>query len=429
MAGRGIVAREPGQTYKNTNGDALQFIRYLIFEPHEDDMNGIDSYVQSHCMDNSLYLTEVNGPNKAAILAIFENTETKKKEGFVRYFKYIRDEGRYMWTDAVFFRDTGFKRQTGRSAAETVPIKPTDLIEDDLFYNVREVENSVVDNAPQPFRNYFIYVIDRMKRGEPGPVVFRGGRRHIPTINKYMGEVLAPMALVYGWEIPDSYLINDRKATIRYPQDAKNVLIDSEVVTGDTKIQISSKAGHQGAATSAHILFDILSENGFDSDFYNKYAREIQLIKIIHEHGQYEGPLVAAEALGILDYGEAKKILSGSLESSPNVCSLREHLTTDHPPGYNKLYHTIAGVAKVLIEEANAHMDIDGFARELLRRKKGFIQMNSHAGYSGEDALFKGFTIRNPSDFDGSVVLSARKNYFTTNITGKITFKLKRNIS
>lgn len=476
LEGRGMSFRASGDVFQNEQGKTLTFSNAIIlpegggsFPEKEDASKEVARIVKKQKI--TLEKT-VNPPNKAAMIVVFTD-ETNKKVGFVKYFASTPADGKEKWAEKNFKIDTGYYRsakdgKVSTSTLESLPIKPSDLVSDDIVRNTKQLQTHVLNKAKafvtsgamsQDIYNHIELLLDAAVNNKPSPKLDNGGQ-YAAAYDKYLGEILAPISLVSGWlstgdrDESEKILLPGKKygsLKISFNINPNEKMVDSKVIhTDGTEVKISSKAD-TGAASTISTFNDIL-ENVKETDEkgYNDFLRDHELlsntIKIVASNDWYDGPVKLAKNIGLIDdtdFAVLQKIkASGRInlptfkktirltarlkEISKSFKGISPDKITQPEPGYEPIFHVISGIAKQVVLKINADPAFDKGIR-LLLSKSNMVQINSKIKLLGDkkaDCQFEKFEVRYPPIFKGTIKLDSSKNYSSTRIRGKISFKI-----
>lgn len=466
--GRGMPARKVGETWKDKEGNEITFNGTVLLpkEGAYKDTETLSKAVQDYLSSNNITLIkEVNRPLLSAMVAIFTAKEDRKI-AWVKYFKSMSNGGFYKWSEVEFTRDTGFSRGTGQAAMEKIPIQPSDLIVDNSYRPVKQVVAVALKNAaalveagslPQEVYEHLKLVLTAAAGNKPSPVL-KGGKRYAASLNKYLGEILAPISLVTGWlstgdrESSEKSLLGKHKYSemlIGYSQSKNEMLIDSNLVLlksgskkPEARVGVSSKAG-AGASASVRTFADIVKKLQGTSEgnrLEKKYADMINVILLIAKKDWFEGPLEVARVLSVLSSKEIEMVKNSKnlnlaqfkkIKYSSDLMDIVREFKGLTPwdikkpePGYNPVFHVISAIAKRVVRIINEDPNFDVLIRELLN-KSSMVQINSNMTASGDDCQFVSFFVKYPPTFSGKIIADASKNYSASRIRGPISFKIK----
>lgn len=472
---RGIAARKPGETFHSLQTNETIHLTDIVLVPDRnrkpDRLSGWD-------------LIEVNQPisssQKSAIIALFDNNK-----GYVKYVTNVDNSGHGKWNSSDFKRETGFARTTGASASENLPIKPSDLIGDEIGRTIPEMdkhvserllgalEGKLIDN--QCYEHLSLLFDAKNRTGNNSPLL-KNGLKYSGAYNKYLSEILAPMSVISDWLTKDRGVIGElhplflrddvlENAKVTYFQSLTNVLIDSQITYTDpntgtnVNFGISSKVrSGGGAAASIASLVQVI--NGMSQDTRQKleiaFPLPIRILKTISENNQVAGIIELSRMFGIL--GDEEQEFVQQLFASSNLSTLEEFTTSHHAsdispvllgmfmnmgdttpydllkkkstggdvnPSYRPAYHILAGLAKQVSQHINQNIaSLDQCIREILKHNN-LYQVYSSISVDGSDLRYNEFKVVYPSSYTGKIQINSSKTYYMTAIKGKLCFKLK----
>lgn len=477
LEGRGMSFRSAGDTFTNQQNKNITFHSAIILPsgggsfPTKEDTK---FSVEKEAKEQGIELEKiVNLPNKAAMIVVFDD-ENGKKVGFVKYFSSTPADGKEKWPEKNFKLDTGYYRSVkngkiSTSSLESLPIKPSDLVGDDKVRDLNNLKNHILSKASSLLAsgaiseenyNHIEKMINNSTKNTTNDNVLKNGAAYAAAYDKYLSEILAPISLVTGWlssgdrNESEKTLLQGKKYSsmkISFNTNTNEKMVDSRLVHDDgTEVKISSKAG-SGAASTITTFNDILKnlqetdEKGYNL-FLKKYPLLSQTIQIVSANDWYDGPMILGKNIGILDDKDEsilKKIKQSgrlNLDNFKKTIKLTKNLKqisksfkgispdemVNAEPGYEPAFHVISGVAKQVVSKINADPSFDKGIRELLS-KSNMVQINSKIKLTGnrkEDCEFINFEVRYPPVFKGTIKLDASKNYSSTRIRGKISFKM-----
>jgi hypothetical protein len=121
-----------------------------------------------------------------------------------------------------------------------------------------------------------------------------------------------------------------------------------------------------------------------------------------------------------------KNLTVGGYDPSKNLISLAMGRKTKRPESTVLYYHLIAAVAHKVAEKVNTDTNFGKAASEILNNG-ALVQVYTNAKQTGDSWVLDAFKSVYPSKAVTGVVLSAGKNYSSTEIKGNFTFKILRN--
>jgi hypothetical protein len=479
---RGLVARNLTDVYSSPSGEDYSFLEAVIFpgpktakviNTNEELNQLIFDYIKKNKLKLMSSYGNQNRGTKAAILAIFKSPKGKKV-AWLRYFTTIgRAEGRGKWTDAMFFRDTGLMRKYNTSTSgEIMPVKPSMLVETDKLYTPSElfdaVSSSVEKHAsegkiPRDFAAAIIKIVQAAAFNQENPAL-EGQISNTNIFNKYIGEILAPLSVVNGWNFKgarersqEKLLVGElfSECLIAFPSSANESLYDSYLMSKDgKKVKISSKghvSGKAGAASSlssVHAILEMVLHTNPEAyaELQKKYGRIFAILVILEKESAVSGVLTAAILAGLIKDSDRDFIL-GLIAKNTSLVTFKRHYRTpgsleklansqgditptkisklaDVNPGYKPGFHLLAIVAKALGNLMNSN-DMFHMAIMELLSFESFIQVISSVRVEGDNLFFEPFNIIYPPEHEGRIVASPGKYFYSTGMPkGKFPFRI-----
>ena len=439
---RGVTGRAPGDKYvsaANPN-DVLTMVDVKVIAPDE------GAYGSAEELENAIEtvlpaganVIQDNKPSSSSLAAIVaELTDPAGNPQFwIRYIQRVPDQG----VDKLWKTLRGYKYGKG-AAEESLPIKPTDLVNDEQFKTPANLEKEITRNLTTALGGSNADLIpvmqDAMKQARAGteqPIP--GAAPYYNVLVKYGGEYLGPMALIDGNnqkgntpEALDAYGLKTLKgSTVMFPQDSAFALVDSFIkAPNGQEIGISSKAHTGGGAAS--------SLNGVSNQLTDEIRAEFpqgsEIIDILGTTPARVGPLRVAKMYGLINDKDIQEIATMSKKTqdpaelrSPRLRKLLAKVKPDtSKPGYRVYYHLLAGIVETIIPLVNAEPEFKGAMIAALNNNK-FLQLMAKGKKSGNDVILDYYT-KFPAVYEGAPKLS-NKGYYSTGQNGRLGFKLKK---
>ncbi len=429
---RGIVARQKNDIFVSQSREKIFFDCVELCQ-NNDRFPSIPSIIQ------------INNPNNTAIIAKFI-TEHQKPINFIKYFRTIKRGGVGKWTNAQFAKDTGFYIQKGAPYLEKLPLQPSDLVGDESYRTVNDLISTILNNVDKFGNNGKLptTIVDNLHTLFSAilhnePAILRNSAKYAQCYNKYLGEILAPISYVTGWNLNDG--INCKSISkIGFRLNKAQKLIDSTAIIGDNVINISSKA-NLGAAASVATFYEL--QNKLSKQEKDPFSQQIDILKIIYENDFFDGILKLANYENLINDLEHDLLLDikdkNNLEKFKSDVYLTDNLLNivktykgvspyqiENPIlGYSPVYHILSALAKQVVAKFNNDNRFANLINMLLKNEN-IIQINSRVKKIGNnDLMFEKFEIKNSFGVGGKLVVDASKNYSSTKIRGKISFKIK----
>lgn len=462
--GRGVAARTKGDTYINDKGHALAFEK-VIFVP--DDSDGMETEelvktINNWKMSNSDIATkdvnEVKG-SSCAVIVVFKDKEKNSFVAFIKYLKRFKTNRLAAWDNADFKKLTGYEYTSKLTKKEKSGIKASDLLTGGKADAKPEVlsaaaliekvkanvasSTKLADESKADINN----LIDNFAMGSANLVPL-ANESMAAAYEDYLGEILAPYAIVKGIKVTGDIQASESKLLapfalkysdmqIRFNTSASEKLIDSTLVSpdGNTKIGISSKADSDGGAAAAVTnLYHALSDVDDAWKQKNKYA--VDIIQSIVKTKAVYNPLELARIAELLpgnEYQIYKDYIAAQSKSStpipvPDVPSAKVFLNAikvkESTPA-SQFYTLLAGMAKMAAAaiNKNAKFNITQSFLELLN-KSSILQVYTRVKTSKKGMRFDGFEVKYPPQFKGKIEIWTSTRFKSTGISGKVGFKL-----
>jgi hypothetical protein len=443
----GLSNRKPGDIFKNSAGQTITFSNIAFFPEEGGKLD--TTQLRDVLASVTNQLGNIEWQNAAARAGGFAIASFDSEAGPV-HFGFFLQEVKPNPKDNKIKNVIGDYKYAGAAAAKTqAKMTPQDLLTNKLNLTARDIMLQLSETLGTDSPLY--YIAHQVATGAPFPIEVEASEQLSFTgFRDYFCEILQPIALQNG-----NYEGNASDAAQKFfgePSfantsinfdDSKNAgLSDSVLELPDGRyVKISSK-GEKGAEASVKNLEDEVS-NVQDPKLLRKYNDVIELIREMRQAGQAGAPLILGIRYGIIDETDAEliKSLKGfkpiPLKSikdvtmhgarvSKNLIKLASERKTKRPEAVALYYHLIAAVAHKVAEKVNEETNFSQAASEILNNG-ALVQVYTNATQSGNKWILGAFNTVYPSKAVTGVVLSAGKNYSSTEIKGNFTFKILRN--
>ena len=439
---RGVTGRVPGDKYvSNSNAnDVLTMVDVKVIAPEEGAYGSAEELENAieQVLPSGAKVIQDNRPTSSSLAAIVaELTDAKGNPQFwVRYIKRVPDSG----VDKLWKTLNGYKYGKG-AAEESVPIKPTDLVNDEQYKTPANLEKEITRNLTTALggeNSSLIPVMQNaMKQARAGseqPIP--GAAPYYNVLVKYGGEFLGPMALIDGNnqkgntpEALDAYGLTTLKgSTVMFPQDSGYALVDSFIkAPNGQEIGISSKAHTGGGAASS--LSGVSQQ--LTDEIRAEFPKGAEIIDTLGTTPAAVGPLKIAKMYGLINDKDIQEVatMSKKTQDPAEIRSprLRKLLAKTQPdtskPGYRVFYHLLAGIVETIIPLVNAEPEFKGAMIAALNNNK-FLQLMAKGKKVGNDVILDYYT-KFPAVYEGAPKLD-NKGYYATGQNGRLGFKLKK---
>lgn len=438
----GLANRKPGDIFKNSAGDQITFVG-ISFTPEGGGKLDPEQLRDAVAMATT-EAGDIQWQNAAGRAGGFAIASFDSETGPL-HFGFFLQEVKPNPKDNKIKNVIGDYKFAGAAAAKTqAKMTPQDLLTNKTNLTVKDIMLQLSQSLGIDSPLY--YIAHQVAMNAPFPIeVEVSGDLSFTGFRDYFCEILQPIALQNG-----NYRGNASEAaqiffgepsfagtTISF-DDSKNAgLSDSVLELSDGRyVKVSSK-GEKGAEASVKNLIEEV-DNVQNPELLEKYSDVLDLIDTMRSSGQAGAPLVLGVRYGIIDESDIDAIrnLKGSapvpidkLSSLPISNKLKKlglERKTKRPDSVSVYYHLIAAVAHKVAEKVNQETNFSQAASEILNNG-ALVQVYTNAKQSGNKWILEGFKSVYPSKAVTGVVLSAGKNYSSTEIKGNFTFKILRN--
>ena len=271
--------------------------------------------------------------------------------------------------------------------------------------------------------------------------VFVNQAENLEAIRDYLGEIMQPIALWQGMIGSDADLARRevlrapwKSCQVQWPQGKNNNLVDSNFVSKKGAVLgISSKGASGANASSANIWSAIVkAQENNRSDLLEEHADMIDIMKVINDNSAEDGPLKLALRFELITpklETEIRTVLQKDLTDPSKLSKSAQALFAEYGskqdvPGFKVGYVLLANVAKNVSKHINL---VPSFGEGCLAflNQASILQVYTQARVQGNDVVVTGFSAIYPPEYNGTVYLDAGKSYFSSRISGKISFKYK----
>lgn len=443
---KGIFGRKQGDEFAHTDGRRVEFVavdafpstQEAQFESPEQRDEAIVEYEERH----KINIEWVNQP-RSNMLA-FAVAQLLDQEGqYVFWGKYLQSiKGSMMGAWSNKETPPGWSLQTKGAKKISIGYDPQTLIGTDRqFSDSKSIIDTVKKNLDPEVAPVFVEALTKLSQGDSN-IVFPNMYENIEAIRDYFGEIMQPLALVGGVIQGEAEDARQKLAqgaawkdcNVMWPQGKNAALCDSFMIAPNgQEIGISTKGG-SGASASAKNLYDAYkkAEKENNTDLLNSAEFTIGVIKTIAENSAKEGPLVLAKELGIEGISNELKneIFSYIDQGKSNfegISAAAKNIVTQftykmETKGFNAGFAILAGIARMCADRINSNPDFGKGAMALMNQSS-IIQIYTKMGKKGDDAVLSGFKAVYPPRFSGTISIDPSKNYYSTRLSGKLSFK------
>ena len=447
LEGVGLSNRKPGETFKNPQGDELEF-QNLTFYPEqgayptkEEAQAAVDQVAKSLGTTPQMIKWTNNMPAKGGFgIATFLHNGKPYYLG--RWFQNIspnRIQNNFP-NNAI---PGGFKYQSKVGVKENTGYKPS------------EVLTQFQNNTPQTIQQQIVQkfgadsseakAVAAFMAAKSFPISFPKGTINFAAFRDYFCEMLQPCALVLGKPIAGNAQeaaeiffgkgVGYNKATISFNEGVAGGLYDSLLVSPQGKqIKLSSK-GASGANASVVNLLNCVKEleaTPRGQKLLKAHPDVIKILETINKGGHFNGPLNLAIQFGMLTADEAQAILDlkpyGPADQIPwgSYTRLQKLYSERKAKDMSKIIpieHMTAIIAYQVADYINKNTDFSNAAADILNNS-ALVQMYTEATEGPDTITITGFRAVWPSTAVSGVELRADKSYYSTGGKGNMVFKI-----
>jgi len=447
---KGFFGRDAGDKFTHQDGREYAIVQVVAFpdakqskfeSPQERD-DVIDQFQDEH---GGIKIEWVNKP--ASNMLSFGIAQLDDQDGnHVFWGKYMQQVGfDLMGSWANKQTPPGWALQTKGAKKFAAGFDPQALIRtENEFQGVDAIINTVEKNSQDQVKDVFKEALQNLAQGR-GEIVFPQMYEQQAAIRDYFGEVMQPVALMGGvikGQAEDArQVLADgaewRDCKVMWPMSMNAALCDSFMIAPNgAQIGISSKGG-QGAAASSKNLHDAVlkaRKNGNDIVEKGGVAEfAAQLVGVIAENSQYDGPIEVGKMLGIEGIddtlgAEIKKYIKEGKTDLNDMSSQAQKIAEPfafklETKGFNTGYALLSAASKTCAKLVNADDNFSKGAIALLNQSD-IIQLYTKMGKRGDDAVLGEFKAVYPPTFSGRVLLEGGKNYYSSRVGGKMAFAI-----
>jgi hypothetical protein len=459
--GVGLSNRQPGDLFKNPEGDVIAF-QNLDFFPDSGTFNdytdaekAITNITQSLGIAPEKIMWTNQPPKNIQLggagyagfgLATFVDQATNQPYYLGRWFKNI-SPNRAQNNFAHEYIPGGFKFASKAGAKENTGYKPSEVLTQ--FQN--NTPETIMEQIVAKFGENSDETVAAatFMQATKFPVSFPKGTINFTAFRDYFCEMLQPVALVMNKPIkgnageaatiffgPGS---GYGDASISFNQGVTGGLYDSLLVSPEGKqIKLSSK-GKSGANASVVNLLRSIEELQVapkGKKLLEKHKNVVDILKTIDKDGHTNAPLNLAVEYKMLTPKQAEEIRNlkgyGPKDEIPFLKSDKDLYRLYYsrtPKDWSKvipLEHMLSVVAYRMADYINENTNFGQAASEILNHS-ALVQMYTEATESADTISITGFRAVYPSETITGVMLDASKAYMSTQGKGNFTFKILKN--
>jgi hypothetical protein len=350
-------------------------------------------------------------------------------------------------------------KKTSSTVKSEAALKPGQLrIADGRARNVASIIKAVGEHSQGPM---LTQAVNQASTGEP--IQFLGGGAMVSALQDDFCEIVAPVAMMAGHQqvtgqltqaILDVFKGGDLAgASISFPVEQNNPLIDSYIIKNGISLGVSSK-GKQGAKATITNIWKAKEEaaqNSTGQKYIKMYPEAVNILDICKVESGLDQPIILAEKYKLINAAEAKALreviqqprdpkyqLVGD-PKNPNAV-VRNALSSDlskvppalmrlfklggYKPGSYVSFLCLAQTAHLVARHINSDTKIDfGEAIRSFLNSSAMVQAKSIVSAKGQDAVLKSINIVYPPNFKEKAKIESN-GYSGTGSKGKFSFSL-----
>jgi hypothetical protein len=464
LEGTGLRGGKTGEVYADRDGTEYEFQVWDFKYP-----NNAPSFQTPLQMQAAIEQIQQENP-KVEIRWVNSQTNRTKAFAFAKFKSQNDNEvwlGKYFQTasptNTIYDKEAAAVNLTASSGSAAIKanvnLQPGQLgVADGRPRNVSAILKIVGDHDQGTM---LVNAVTEAMNGSA--IVFEQGAAIRNALQDDFGEILAPVAIISGHTIvngPVQQAINDiykggdlKGATIMFPPEQNNPLIDSFIIKDGIQMGVSHK-GKQGAKASITNIWkakEDAAQNKTGQAYIKKFKEAVAVLDICKQQGQAEQPITLAERYNLISDVESKTLrklmeepmadnlrLEGNPESPNAVVKTATAQDLAKVPkalrrifnmgGYKRgsyvSFLCLARIAALVAEHVNSDPKINfGEAIRSFLNSSAMVQAKTIIGAKGQDALVKSINVVYPPNFQEKAKMEAN-SYYGTGIKSKFSFSL-----
>jgi hypothetical protein len=464
LEGTGLRGGKTGEVYADRDGTEYEFQVWDFKYP-----NNAPSFQTPLQMQAAIEQIQQENPE---VEIRWVNSQTNRTKAFA-FAKFKAENNKEVWlakyfqtaspTNTIYDKEAAAVNLTASSGSAAVKanvnLQPGQLgVADGRPRNVAAILKIVGDHDQGTM---LVNAVTEAMNGSA--IVFEQGAAIKSALQDDFGEILAPVAIISGHTIvngPVQQAINDiykggdlKGATIMFPPEQNNPLIDSFIIKDGIQMGVSHK-GKQGAKASITNIWkakEDAAQNKTGQAYIKKFKEAVAVLDICKQQGQAEQPITLAERYNLISDSESKTLrklmtepmadnlrLEGNPESPNAVVKVATAEDLAKVPralrrifnmgGYKRgsyvSFLCLARIAALVAEHVNSDPTINfGEAIRSFLNSSAMVQAKTIISAKGQDALVKSINVVYPPNFQEKAKMEAN-SYYGTGIKSKFSFSL-----
>lgn len=462
--GQGLKSASPGEVYVDRDGTEYEFQRWDFKYPNDankfETTDQLNNAVEEITRTNpNVDIRWVNQPGRGKAFAFAKFKADNKEVWLGKYFQAVSPTNTIYDKEATAVNLTSSKGSAVTKAS--VNMQPGQL-------GVADGRERSIDGIIEIVKGHEqgdMLTKASMEAANNEAIVFVEGAQFKTAIQDDFCEVLAPIAIIGRHSVvngPVDQAVADifkggnlEGATIMFPPEQNNPLIDSFIIKDGIQMGVSHK-GKQGAKASITNIWKAKEEAAktrTGAAYIQKFSEAVAILDICKEQGQALQPITLAERYNLLSKTEAAKLkelmknpmadelrLEGNPSAPKAVVRQGNASSTDLAKVPNELkrlfnmggykagsfvsFLCLARVAALVAEHVNSDPAIDfGEAIRSFLNSSAMVQAKTVVGAKGKDAVVKSINVVYPPNFQEKAKMEANA-YYGTGIKSKFSFSL-----
>ena len=464
VEGQGLRAGRPGEVYASADGTEYKFKSWnWDFPPAPElqyaDMEELENAVleiTDGAMDKIHWVNKPAARSKSFAYAIFET-----------------DEGQSLWIGKFYDRknpnntiqDKDVKAVLGLSAAgKSSAVKAESALQPGqlgLADNRARGVGSIIKVVSEHAQGEMLTTSLQAAAGNQ-PIVFTGGAAQASALQDDFCEVVAPVAMITGHSVVTGHLAQafadvfkgqPKGATISFPVEQNNPLVDSYIISNGISLGVSHK-GKQGAKATITNIWQAkeqAADTSTGAAYIKKYPAAVEILDICKRESGLTQPITLGLQYGVINQQEAsaleallknardpsQQLVGNSQTPNAVVKQVTPEDATKVPPELKRLFSLggykagsyvgflcLARVAKLVADHINSDPKIDfGEAIRSFLNSSAMVQAKSAVSAKGADATVKQINVIYPPNFTEKATIESN-GYSGTQVKGKFSFSL-----
>ena len=443
--GRGLYARSPsdppftavaGNPMGVEAGEpyAFQYIRSFPESgayASREELAAAKEDIEQQLGGNVIWINTPTARSLAFAIAEFQGVENGQKIHYGKYFAEITASMFGKWDNKEV---PGLQPELAASKKDRAGLKPQQILGEVATFESGSQLLRYINGVPT--------VLPEIKQGlnmigDHQLPAFIDQKANLPAIRDNLGEIIQALACTHGLVGGDAeqarkVVLNGgawEDMAIHFPPGQNEGLVDFFLRSGNFSIGVSSK-GKDGANASVRNLADGLRKaREAGQDLSEDYPFAAYVVQTINKESAVGGPLMLAVEFELITEEQALQVvqmIKARTTSIPKDATwIKPWVATINAKpvqGQNYGHWTLAAIARKVAEVINADPKFSEGCIKFLNYSS-MMQLYTDASVKGNDVMITGFRSVYPPNFQGTIEMDAGKNYYTSDVKGRMSFK------